>query len=485
MTWEGAFVASQERLMAARARPAGRTPGPVVVALVMAVLAASLAQTIVLAVLPRFAAGLDASTTEVTWVLTAFMLSSAVATPIAGRLGDLAGYRRVLVGCLCCFTAGSLVCALAGGSLGVLIAGRALQGVAGGVFPLSFGIARTAVPPARLPGIIALLSAMFGIGGSAGMVVAGPLVDVLGTSSLFWGTLVLGGAALAAVPALPRVRPSRGGRLDLGGAVLLSGALVCLLLAISQGRPWGWGSAAVAGLFAGGAVLLAAFGVLESRIADPLVDLRLMGRRGQATTNLATFVVAMAMFGAITLVPRFVQAPAAGYGFGSSPSEAGLIMLPMALVMLVAGPAAARLGDRRGGRTPLLAGAVCAAVSLAVLAAAHGHLVNFYLVGLLIGAGYGLAFAAMGLLIVQSAPAHQTGVATGINTIVRTVAAAIGAQLAAVLLEARTPAGGPLPDESGYTLGFTVFAVLGVAAIAAGALVPGRSAGRPGDQAGA
>ncbi|WUI03036.1 MFS transporter [Spirillospora sp. NBC_00431] len=474
-------MVSQEHVAAARARSAGRAPGTVMVALVAGVLAASLGQTIVLAVLPEFARGLDASTTEVTWVLTAFMLSSAVATPIAGRLGDLVGYRRVLVGCLCCFTVGSLVCALAGGSLGVLIGGRALQGVAGGVFPLAFGIARTAVPPARLPGVIALLSAMFGIGGAAGMVVAGPLVDVLGTSWLFWGTLVLGGAALAAVPALPAVRPSRGGRLDLGGAVLLSGALVCLLLAISQGRPWGWGSAAVVGLFAGGAVLLAAFGVLESRIGDPLVDLRLMGRRGQATTNLATFVVAMAMFGAITLVPRFVQTPAgAGYGFGSSPSEAGLLMLPMALVMLVASPAAARLGHRRGGRAPLVAGAVCAAASLAVLAAAHGHLVNFYLVGLLIGAGYGLAFAAMGILIVQDAPVRQTGVATGINTIVRTTAAAVGAQLAAVLLEARTPPDGPAPDESGYTLGFTVFAVLGVAAVAAGALVPGRSDGQAG-----
>ncbi|WP_433476839.1 MFS transporter [Spirillospora sp. CA-142024] len=452
---------------------AGGAPGIVAAALLLAALAASLAQTIVIVVLPAFARELSAPTAEVTWVLTAFMLASAVATPIAGRLGDLFGHRRILLACLCLFTAGSLVCALAAESrsLGALVAGRALQGVAGGVFPLAFGIARTALPPARLPGTVALLSAMFGIGGSAGMVVAGPLVDAFGTPSLFWGTLPLAGAALAAAPALPAVRPARTGRIDFGGAALLSGALVCLLLGISQGGTWGWTSPAVLALFGATLLLSAGFAVLEARIGDPLVDLRLMGVRGQATTNLVTFVVAVAMFGAITLVPQFVQTPVgAGYGFASTPSEAGLIMLPVALVMLIAGPVAARLGHRHGARLPLQAGTVCAAASLAVLAAAHGHIAYFYLAGLLLGAGYGLAFAAIGLLIVQNAEAHQTGIATGVNTIVRTVGGAVGAQTAAAVLAVRAS----LPSESGYTQGFTVFAVLAVAALAATVVVPRR-----------
>jgi MFS family permease len=406
------------------------------------------------------------------------MLTSAVTTPIAGRLGDLFGHRRILVACLCCFTAGSLVCALAAQahSLGALIAGRALQGVAGGVFPLAFGIARATAPPARLPGIIAVLSAMFGIGGAAGMVVAGPLVDTLGTAWLFWGTLVLAALAFAAAPALPAVRPPRTGRLDLGGAVLLSGALVCLLLAISQGRSWGWASAAVIALFLGGALLLGAFAAVESRLAEPLADMRLIRSRGQATTNLVTFVVAAAMFGGITLVPRFVQTPAAaGYGFGSSPTEAGLIMLPVAVVMVIASPLAVRLGRHRGARLPLQAGTVCAAVALAALAVLHGRLADFYVTGLVLGAGYGLAFASIGILVVQTAPAHQTGVATGINTIVRTVGGAVGAQVAAAILAAHSPAAQGPPTESGHTLGFAVFAVLAVAALAAAGAVPRRA----------
>lgn len=439
-----------------------------VAALLAAALAASLAQTIVIAVLPAFAREFDASTTAVTWVLTAFMLSSAVATPIAGRLGDLFGYRRVLIVCLIGFTLGSLVCALAAhtGSLAALIGGRALQGVAGGVFPLAFGIARTCVPPARLPGVIALLSAMFGIGGAAGMVVAGPLVDVLGTPWLFWGPLVLAGAALAGVPVLPATRPPGTGRLDLGGAALLSAALVCLLLAISQGRPWGWTSATVIALFTSTAILLTAFAVRQSRTSDPLVDLRLLRTRAQAATNLATLIVAVAMFGAITLVPRYVQA-VGGYGFGLSPSEAGLIMLPVALVMLIASPATARLARQRGARLPLQAGTVCAAAALAVLTVTRDHLADFYFTGLLLGAGYGLAFAAVGILIVQTAPADRTGVATGINTIVRTIGGAVGAQIAAAILAAQTPAARPFPKESGYTLAFGTFAALAIAALAA------------------
>ncbi|MFI7127267.1 MFS transporter [Nonomuraea sp. NPDC050153] len=448
----------------------------VVGALLVAALTASLAQTIVIAVLPVLGPALGASATAATWVLTAFMLSSAVATPIAGRLGDMFGHRRVLLACLGCFALGTLVCAPAE-SLGWMVLGRALQGVAGGVFPLAFGIVRASVPPGRVPGVVALLSAMFGIGGSAGMVVAGPVADAAGTRWLFWGTLVLAAAALAACAALPPARRAAlAGRVDLAGAVLLSGALVALLLAISQGRAWGWGSAAVVGLFAAAALLLAAFARVQLRSPDPLVDLRLMGRRALVTTNLATLVVGAAMFGVITLIPRFVQTPpSAGYGFGASVAQAGLVMLPMALIMLVATPLAPLLGRRFGSRLPLQAGAACAAVSFLLLAAVHDRLWHFHAAGLVVGIGYGLAFASIGNLVVEAVEPHRTGVATGVNTIVRTVGGAVGAQIAAALLAAGTPDSGPVPAESGYTTAFAAFAVLAVAAVAVASAIPRRS----------
>ncbi|GAA3613233.1 MFS transporter [Nonomuraea rosea] len=478
----------------------GGAPG-VVAALLVAALAVSLAQTIVVAALPAFGRELGASTTAVTWVLTAFMLSSAVATPIAGRLGDMFGYRRILLACLYCFAIGTVVCGLAAGahSLGGLVTGRALQGIGGGVFPLAFGIVRTALPPPKVPSIVALLSAMFGIGGAAGMVVAGPVVDGPGTAWLFWGTLALAAIALsfsseiratgtgsassaAAGPhagSAPRMGPVRHGRVDVAGAVLLSGTLTCLLLAVTQGRAWGWGSAPVAGLFAATALLLAGFAVTELRVADPLVDLRLLRRRALAATNLATFIVGMAMFGVITLIPRLVQTPpSAGYGFGASATEAGLVMLPVAGAMLVAGPLAARLGRRAGARVPLQAGAACAVVAFVLLAAAHTQMWYVYAAGLIVGAGYGLAFASIGNLVVESVEPRQTGVATGVNTIVRTVGGAVGAQIAAAVLAAGTPGTSGMPEEPAYTGGFLAFAVLAAVALAAASAVPRPRPGR-------
>jgi MFS family permease len=436
-----------------------------VVALLIAALAASLAQAIVLSALPIFGRELDAPATDVAWVLTAFMLASAVATPIAGRLGDLFGYRRVLFGCLGCLAVGALVAAIGTmtGSLALLVAGRAVQGISGGVFPLAFGIVRATVPTPRLPGVIALLSAMFGIGGAVGLVVAGALVDGLGTTSLSWAILALAVIALVTASALPVVPPPSTGRIDFVGAVVLSGALVCLLLAISQGRSWGWATAAALG--AAAVVLLAVFTVHQLRRHDPLVEIRLLRQPALATTNVATLVVGAAMFGGITVVPQFVQTPsAAGYGFGYSPTEVGLMMLPIAAAMLVASPLSARLG-RRHPRLPLQLGAASAAVGYGVLVVGHDHLWQFYVVDVLIGAGYGLAFASVGNLVVNAVEPHHTGMTTGVNTIVRTVGGAVGAQLAAALLTGNL-------SESGYVTAFLVFAIVAVLALATAFAIP-------------
>ncbi|MER6812375.1 MFS transporter [Spirillospora sp. NPDC000708] len=455
--------------------PGGPERRGMVAALLAAAFPASLAQTIVIAALPVLRDELDVPAAQVTWTLTAFMLAGAVVTPIAGRLGDLYGHRRILVACLLLFTAGTVAAGLAASahSFGWLVAGRAVQGTGSGAFPLALGIARSALPPHRLRGVVALVSAVFGIGGSAGMVVAGPLVDAAGTPWLFWATLVLAAGALALAARLPATRPGGSGRIDPVGAVLLPATLVCLLLAISQGRAWGWGSARVMGLFAGAGLALAAFTAAELRVRAPLVDLRLLRGRGPAATTLATLVVCVAMFGSITLIPQFVQAPrASGYGFGLSASAAGLLMVPMAALMLLAGPAAPRLARRAGSRVPFQAGTVCAVAAFALLAWAHGALWEVYAACAVIGVGYGLAFAAIGNLVVENAPPGQTGVATGVNTIVRTVGAAVGAQAVTAILAARTASAAKLPPESGYTGAFAVLAVIAVAALGVAAAIP-------------
>jgi len=415
-------------------------------ATLVASFAASCAQTIVIAALPAFAGEFGVSGTSATWALTAFMLASAVSTPIAGRLGDLFGYRRIALVCLGFFVVGTLLCALAD-SFPLLLTGRAVTGVSCGVFPLAFGLVRRAVPPGRLPGVVALLSAMFGIGGSAGMLVAAPLVACLGSAWLFWPLLFLGILGLLLAALLPPDEARTGGRVDFGGAALLAGALAALLLGISEAKAWG--TAAAIALFAVAAALFAAFGVVELRTREPLVDLRVLGRRAVAAPNLITVVVAAAIFGVVTVIPRLVAT-----------DRLVLALLPMVLVMLVATPLSPRLGGRRSVRI----GALFGIASCVLLVFAHDELWQVCVAGVLLGVGYGLTFAAFGTLVVEAVGARDTGVATGVNTIARTAGGAIGAQLAAVLIT-----GGD------YGPAFAVFGLIAVAALAVTSALPKRS----------
>ncbi|WP_433509764.1 MFS transporter [Nonomuraea sp. CA-143628] len=449
------------------------TTTPARATLIAASLAASSAQTIVVAALPGFQRETGAPLSAVAWLLTTFMLASAVATPIAGRLGDLYGHRRVLIASLGLLIAGTVLAAVAAqaGSLPWLLAGRAVQGASGGVLPLTFGLARHLVPPERQRGTIALLSAMMGLGGAAGMVIAGPLADLLGTPSLLWVGLQLAVPAAVGAIRLPETPSAAVSGVDLPGAALLCGTLVGLLLVISQGAAWGWTSAAVLGLGAATLALATGFVWVQLRTPVPLVDLRLLRTRAMAVTNLTALVVGAAMFSSVALFPQFVQAPVStGYGLGGSATTTGLVILPVALGMLAGGPLAGRLAARFGAAVPLRAGAACAAVTFAVLALRPPPLWEFYPAGLLLGIGYGLAFASMGLLVVAAAPADQTGVATGVNTIARTVGGAAGAQVASAILAATAIA--HVPTLRGFTIAFWTFAVIAAVAVVTAALIP-------------
>ena len=428
--------------------------------LVTGALAYALSQTLVAPALPAIQHELDTSTTAVTFVLTAYLLSASVATPIVGRLGDMFGKERMLVFTLIAFGLGSLVAALSH-SIEVLIAGRVIQGIGGAVFPLSFGIIRDEFPPQRVAAGIGLISATFGIGGGVGLVLSGVIVDNLSYEWLFWlGVAVVIPATIAThlfVPESPIKSPSR---IDWGGAALLSGGLVALLVTVSEGNSWGWGSAQVIGLFIAAAVLLSVWVAFEQRVRDPLVDIGMMRERAVFTTNLTALLVGFGMFGSFILIPQFVQAPPeAGFGFDASVTEAGLFLLPSAAIMLVAGPLSGWLGGRFGSRLPLLIGTAVAAASFVFLAVAHDERWMIYFGTTLLGLGIGFSFAAMANLIVEAVNQSQTGVATGMNTIMRTIGGSIGGQIAASIVAGHVAAGSGLAEESGFTIAFVMSAI--------------------------
>jgi EmrB/QacA subfamily drug resistance transporter len=449
-----------------------RSPGVLLGVLSLAGAAYALLQSLVVPALPVLQDDLHTSTTGVTWVFTAYLLAASVVTPIAGRLGDMFGKKPVLVVTLAGLAFGSLLAALTH-SLVVMIVARAIQGLGGAIFPLAFGIVRDAFPPHRVAGGIALISALLGIGGGLGIVLAGPIIDNLGYHWLFWIPLVLVIlATVLAVIAIPASTQRAPGRIHWLGLGLLSGWLIALLLGVSEAPTWGWGSPKTLALFAASLVLIVLWVRAESRSRFPLTDMRMMRQRGVATVNAAAFLLGFGMYSAFVIVPQFVQEPAStGYGFGASVTQGGLFLLPATITMMIFSPIGGRLSSTVGSRVPLIAGAATTCASFALLTFRHDEKIEVYVATALLGAGIGFAFASMANLIVEAVPREQTGIATGMNTVMRTIGGAIGAAISASLIAENLLADG-LPAERGYTLTFAVCGlVVGVGLVAA-LLVP-------------
>ncbi|MEA2362291.1 MAG: hypothetical protein QOD71_1436 [Thermoleophilaceae bacterium] len=443
--------------------------------LAVAALSYALLQTMVAPALPAIQRELGASTTSVTWVLTVYLLTASISTPILGRVGDIFGKERTLVAVLCLFAAGCVVSALSH-SIALLIAGRAVQGAAGAVFPLAFGIIRDEFPRERVATGIGLISATFGIGGGLGLVLSGLIVDHLSYEWIFWfGFAVVLVAIFATHRFVPESPVKSPARIDWAGAALLSAGLTALLLAVSEGGRWGWGSPRIVGLFAAAAVVLVVWIRFEQRVAQPLVDVGLLRLRAVWTVNLTGFLIGFGMFGSFVLIPQFVQAPeGAGYGFAVGVTGAGLFMLPSAGIMLVAGPLAGTLAGRVGSKVPLLLGAGFAAASFALLSVAHSQEWQVLVAVALLGFGIGLSFAAMANLIVDAVPQSQTGEATGMNTIMRTIGGTFGAQIAAAIVAGHVVSGSDVAAESGFTAAFVLGAVAVALALLAATFIPGR-----------
>ncbi|MFJ3670060.1 MFS transporter [Streptomyces sp. NPDC090106] len=434
----------------------------------------SMLQSLIAPALPTVQQAMHTSQSTATWVMTAYLLSASIFTPILGRVGDLIGKKRTLVAVLATVAVGCLLAALAPG-IGVLIAARVVQGVGGALFPLSFGIIRDEFAPARVSGSIANLSAVIAAGGGVGMVAAGPIVSALDYRWLFWiPVAVVVAATLIAVRYVPESANRAEGGVNWLGAGLLSAWLVALLLPLSQAGQWGWGSARVLGLFGAALVLFALWLSVEARSRTPLIDLKVMRLPAVWTTNAAALLFGAGMYAIWSFLPGFVQTPtSAGYGFGASVTAAGLLMLPMLVAMFLSGVLTGRLEPVLGAKPLLVTGAALGAVACGILALWHDRQWQIGLVAGVFGLGIGLAFSSMANLIVGSVPADRTGAATGMNANIRTIGGSIGAAVTGVLVTGRLQPTG-LPYESGYTHGFTLLAFLCLAAALAALLVPVR-----------
>jgi MFS family permease len=431
--------------------------------------------SLVVPALPTMQHDLHTTETGIAWLLTGYLLAASVGTSILGRLGDMYGKERLLLWTLGILAGGTILDA-ASSSLLPIIIGRVIQGAGGGIFPLAFGIVRDEFPREKVAGAIGLLSAILGVGGGIGIVASGVIIDHLDYHWLFWLPLALVLVALAAtwryVPESPVRVP---GKINWLAAALMTIGISAVLLAISETTTWGWGGSKTILLMLAGFAFVGVWIAVEVRSRVPLIDMTMMRVRGVWTTNLAAFLLGAGMYASFIVFPQFAQLPkSTGFGFGASVVVSGLYLLPATIMMTILGLRAGAISARFGSRVALIVGTAFATASFALLAAAHKHPYELLIAAALLGIGIGLAFAALGNLIVQAVPSHQTGVASGMNTVMRTLGGALGGQISATFIAGHVAHG--LPTVTGFTETFAMATGFLAVCLIAGWIVPRQQA---------
>lgn len=457
-----------------------RSRAPALVAvLALAGIVVSLQQTTVVPLIPQFPHLLNAAASDTTWIVTATLLASAVATPVVGRLADMFGKRRMLLLCVVILVIGSAISA-SSDTLTPLIVGRALQGLAAGVVPLGISLMRDELPADRLGSATAMMSASLGVGGALGLPLSSLLAEVADWHVMFWASAGLGIVVIGLVLlVVPESAQRAGGRFDLLGAVLLSITLVCLLLVVSMGSSWGWGGATTLTLIGLGVLSLAIWVWWELRTRQPLVDLRVSRRRQVLLTNIASAVFGFSMFAMSLVFPQLLQLPAStGYGLGQSILVAGLVMAPGGLCMMGMSPVSARISRVSGPRTTLMVGAFVVAVGYTFGVLFHGSVIELVISSIVISSGVGLAYGAMPSLVMAAVPVNQTAAANSLNNLMRAVGTSSASAVAGVLLASLTvPIGGAMvPSENSFRLVMGLAAGAALVALAITAFIPRRQA---------
>ncbi|MFJ7724025.1 MFS transporter, partial [Rhodococcus erythropolis] len=307
----------KDRLLALHSSPTTRRSSRLITAILcLSGTVVALQQTMVIPLLPDFPKILGVSADDASWLVTVTLLTSAVATPIVSRLADMFGKRRMMLISMTMIVVGSLVAAI-GGNFVALLIGRGLQGFAISMIPVGISIMRDELPKEKVASATALMSATLGIGSALGLPLSGLIFEHLGWPAIFWLSAIVGVLLIIAVAVVvPESSVRTRGKFDFLGAVMLSTALTAILLAISKGARWGWTSELTLLMFVIGIVTLALWFPYELRVTQPMVDLRTSAKRPVLLTNVASILVGFSMYANNLSTTQQLQMPKiSGYGF--------------------------------------------------------------------------------------------------------------------------------------------------------------------------
>ncbi|MET4046533.1 MFS family permease [Rhodococcus sp. UYP5] len=429
--------------------------------------------SMVFAAIPTIIRDFDSDAATVGWAVTAFLLVAAASAAVCGRLGDMYGRERVLIIVLAIATFGSLFSAI-GDSVGAIIGGRAIQGVAGAILPLCIGLARAHLPNVKVPVAIAVISGTAVAAGAGSAFLAGMMIDYASWHMIFIVAAVYATCMLLLVafvlPWLPPVGTTQ--KLDWIGTIAFAPAIAGILLGITKGSSWGWTDGKTLGLLVGGVVILVLWVLWELRVTDPIANVRLLTDRKLALTMLATLTLAVGPFGISNLiVPIVLQSPSSGsFGLGMSPSAAGALTLAGALLGFSFTPLSGRLSRTVGSRVSLLIGGLMYAVSAVLLYAFNDAKLGMFAMVVTVSIATSFAYTALPNLVVESVPVENTSEATGLNAVVRTAGQGIGASIATAILASSAIAGSIAPTVGGLNM-VVVVILVGTAATIALALM--------------
>lgn len=435
----------------------------------------TLQQTLVVPLLPDLPRLLGIPVEDTSWILTATLVASAVATPVLSRLADMVGKRRIMLVCLVMMSLGSALVAV-NVNFAATIAGRSLQGFAAALVPVGISVLREEMPAPKLASSVAMISATLGFGSALGLPLAGALYGLLGWQSIFWSTAATGIMLTAVLPlVIPESRIRTPGRFDYAGAVLLAIALAASLLAVSKAGTWGWTSAPTLTAVAAAVIALALWFPLELKTSQPMLDLRTSARKPVLLTNLAAILLGYSMYSNLLSTTQQLQiSTATGYGFGLSALAAGLCMVPTGLSMVLFTPLSALGTRRRGAKTTLIAGALISTAGYLCRPFLTEELWMIMLGAAVIGIGNAIAYAAMPTLIMGSVPITLTSAANGLNTVLRLIGTALGSAAVAALLASTTltTKGTEYPSFQAFELIFWIAAAATLAAAILAGFLP-------------
>jgi EmrB/QacA subfamily drug resistance transporter len=386
---------------------------------------AMLDNTVVNTALPHIQRGLGTNITGLQWIVDGYSLSFASLMLTASTFGDMYGRKRMFLGGLVLFTSGSAICALAG-SLPMLVTGRVVEGTgAACLIPGTLSILRNTFVGERERGIaIGVWAGVSGLGLGLGPVIGGPLVDHFNWPSVFWINVPVGILGLlAAIVVLPESADRRGRRMDVPGQLLGIAGIGGVVYATIEGPLIGWTSPALIAIYAGAALALLAFGIVEHRTPTPMLKLAVFRDRVFSGALLGGFAVYFGMFAVLYFLSLWLQEV-----LGWSATHAGLAIVPALVVAAAVAPVAGWLSGRSGGAVPLTVGLTLAALSLFLFTryGAHATYGQFWYLLPIVGAGMGLTLTPITTTALSRMPAQQAGLASGLTNTVRELGGVLG-----------------------------------------------------------